>query len=78
MDVLANFKKINKKEFRHIITIAGMDLQDAMFDSMVDFIFNEMVPDTYTYDYTKLFGLQKGKGRKLDLNMIRYILEEMK
>ena len=31
----------------------------------------EMVPDTY--DYTKLFGLWKGKGSKLDLNMTRYI-----
>ena len=32
---------------------------------------NEMVPDTH--DYTKLFGLCKGKGSKLDLNMTRYI-----
>ena len=32
---------------------------------------NELVPDTY--DYTKLFGLWKGKGSKLDLNMTRYI-----
>ena len=31
----------------------------------------EMVPDTY--DYTKLFGIWKGKGNKLDLNMTRYI-----
>ena len=31
----------------------------------------EMVPDTY--DYTKLFGLYKGKGSKLDLNMTIYI-----
>ena len=31
----------------------------------------EMVPETY--DYTKLFGLWKGKGNKLDLNMTRYI-----
>ena len=38
---------------------------------MADFINNEMVPDTY--DYTKLFGLWKGKGSKLDLNMLRYI-----
>ena len=30
-----------------------------------------MAPDTY--DYTKLFGLWKGKGSKLDLNMTRYI-----
>ena len=31
----------------------------------------EMVPDTH--DYTKLFGLRKGKGSKLDLNITRYI-----
>ena len=30
-----------------------------------------MVPDIY--DYTKLFGLWKGKGSKLDQNMTRYI-----
>ena len=48
-----------------------MDFQDAIFDYMADFIYNEMVPDTY--DYTKLFGLWKGKGSKLDLNMMRYI-----
>ena len=40
--------------FRHI-TKAGMDFQDAMFDCMADFIFNEMV----------LFGLWKGKGSEL-------------
>ena len=49
-----------------------MDFQDAMFDYMAHFIFIEMVPDTY--DYTKLFGLWKGKGNKLGLNMMRYIL----
>ena len=38
---------------------------------MSDFMAQEMVPDTY--DYTKLFGLWKGKGNKLDLNMTRYI-----
>ena len=36
-----------------------------------DFMTQEMVPDTY--DYTKLFGLWKGKGNKLDLNMTMYI-----
>ena len=30
-----------------------------------------MVPDTY--DYAQLFGLWKGKGIKLELNMTRYI-----
>ena len=49
--------------FRHIIK-AGMDFQDAMFDYMADFIFNKMVPDTY--DYTKIFGLCKGKGSEHD------------
>ena len=56
--------------FRHI-TKAGMDFQDAIFDYMADFIYHEMVPERY--DYTKLFGLWKGKGSKLDLNMQRYI-----
>ena len=31
----------------------------------------EIVPDPY--DYTKLFGLWKGKGSKLDLNITRCI-----
>ena len=31
----------------------------------------ELVPETY--NYTKLFGLWKGKGSELDLNMRRYI-----
>ena len=30
-----------------------------------------MVPEAY--NYTKLFGLWKGKGSERDLNMIRYI-----
>ena len=68
--VLKHLKKRNKKFFRHI-TKAGQDFQDTMFDYMADLIFYEMVPDTY--DYTKLFGLWKGKGSKLDLNMMRYI-----
>ena len=38
---------------------------------MSHFMNNELVPDTY--DYTKNFGLWKGKGSKLDLNMMRYI-----
>ena len=37
------------------ITKAEMDSQDAIFDYMADFIFNEMVPETL--DYSKLFGL---------------------
>ena len=40
--------------FRHI-TKAGMDFQDAMFDCMADFIFNEMVPDTYEEKEVKLY-----------------------
>ena len=39
---------------------------------MGDFIFYEMVPDTY--DYTILiFGLWKQNGSELDLNIMRYI-----
>ena len=53
------------------ITKAGQDFHYAMFDYMSDFMFHEMVPDSY--DCTKLFGLWKGKGSKLDLNMTRYI-----
>ena len=56
--------------FRHI-TKAGQYFQDAMYIYMADFMNNEMVPDTY--DYTKIFGLWKGKGSKLDLNMTTYI-----
>ena len=50
---------------------AGPDFQDAMFHYMADFIFYEMVPDTY--DYTKLFGLWKGKDSKLHLKIMCYI-----
>ena len=42
-----------------------------MFICTRDLMAQEMVPNTY--DYTKLFGLWKGKGSKLDLNMTRYI-----
>ena len=56
--------------FRHI-TKAGQDFQDAIFDYMADLIYHETVPERY--DYTKLFGLWKGKGSKLDLNMQRHI-----
>ena len=49
-----------KKEHLRHLTNAGMDFQDEMFDYMVEFIFIEMLPDTC--DYTKLFGLWKGKG----------------
>ena len=42
-DVLKLLKRKNKKMFRNITK----DFQDAMFDYMADFIFNEMVPDTY-------------------------------
>ena len=56
--------------FRHI-NKSGEQFQDAMFIYMGDLMAQEMVPDTY--DYTKLFGLWKGKGSKLDLNITRYI-----
>ena len=68
--VLKHLKKKNKNMFRHI-NKAGQYFQDAMYIYMADFMNNEMVPDTY--DYTKLFGLWKGKGSKLDLKMTRYI-----
>ena len=55
-----------KNMFR-LITNAAMDFQDAIFDYMANFLFNDMLPDTY--DYTKLFGLWKGKGSKLDIKM---------
>ena len=69
-DVLKHLKNKNKNMFRHI-NKAGEEFQDAMFIYMGDFMAQEMVPNTY--DYTKLFGLWKGKGSKLDLNMTRYI-----
>ena len=68
--VLKHLKKNNKKMFRHI-NKAGQEFQDAMFEYMADLVNNETVPEQY--DYTKLFGLWKGKGNKLDLNMQRYI-----
>ena len=66
--VLKHLTNKNKNMFRHI---NKQFFQDAMYLYMVDFMANEMVPDTY--DYTKLFGLWKGKCNKLDLNMTRYI-----
>ena len=54
----------NKNMFRHI-NRAGTYFQDAMFIYMADLMAQERVPDMY--DYTKLFGLWKGKGNKLDL-----------
>ena len=53
------------------INKAGQFFNDAMYIYMSNLMNNELVPDTY--DYTKLFGLWKGKGSKLDLNMTRYI-----
>ena len=69
-DVLKHLKKKNKNMFRHI-NKSGTFFQDAVFIYLADFMAQEMVPDTY--DYTKLFGLWKGKGNKLDLNITRYI-----
>ena len=42
-----------------------------MFKYYEPLINNEQLPDTY--NYTQLFGLWKGKGSELDLNMMRYI-----
>ena len=53
------------------INKAGEEFQNAKYIYMGDFMAQEMVPDTY--DHTKLFGLWKSKGSKLDLNMTRYI-----
>ena len=64
--VLKHIKKKNKNMFRHI-NRAGEQFKQAMFVYMSHFMNNELVPDTY--DYTKLFGLWKGKGNKLYLNM---------
>ena len=69
-DVLKIFKNKKKNIFLHLNRVVE-EFQDAMFIYMGDFMAQEMVPDTY--DYTKLFGLWKGKGIKLDLNMTRYI-----
>ena len=69
-DVLKHLKNRNKDMFRHI-NKAGEEFQDTMFIYKGDFMAQQMVPNTY--DYTKLFGLWRGKGGKLDLNMTRYI-----
>ena len=53
------------------INKAGQFFQGAMYIYMSNFMNNELVPDTF--DYMTLFGLWKGKGSKLDLNMTRYI-----
>ena len=68
--VLKHIKNKNKNMFRHI-NKAGEGFKYAMFIYMSHLMNNELVPDTY--DYTTLFGLWKGKGSKLDLNMTRYI-----
>ena len=43
----------------------------AMFKYYEPLINLEQVPENY--NFTKLFGLWKGKGSELDLNMMRYI-----
>ena len=68
--VLKHIKNKNKNMFRHL-NKAGEGFKYAMFIFMSHLMNNELVPDTY--DYTTLFGLWKGKGNKLDLNMTRYI-----
>ena len=64
----------NKNMFRHI-NKAGALFKQAMYVYMSHFMNNELVPDTY--DYTKLFGLWKGKGSKLDLNMTSYCSKQL-
>ena len=56
--------------YKHI-TKAGENFQKAMFKYYEHLVNNEQVPETY--NNTKLFGLWKGKGSELDLNMMRYI-----
>ena len=68
--VLKHIKQKNKNMFRHL-NKAGDRFKYAMYMFMAHLLNNEMVPETY--DYTTLFGLWKGKGNKLDLNMTRYI-----
>ena len=60
----------DKKMYKHI-TKAGEKFQLAMFKYYEPLINQELVPENY--NHTKLFGLWKGKGSELDLNMMRYI-----
>ena len=68
--VLTRLKLKDKKMYKHI-TKAGDKFQKAMFKYYDPLVNNEQVPETY--NYTKLFGLWKGKGSELDLNIMRYI-----
>ena len=68
--VLNRLKLKDKKMYKHI-TKASEKFQLAMFKYYEPLINLEQVPETY--NYTKLFGLWKGKGSELDLNMMRYI-----
>ena len=62
-------KGISHKKQRRRKTIRPS--KPAMFKYYEPLINQEQVPKTY--NYTKLFGLWKGKGSELDLNMMRYI-----
>ena len=66
--VLKRLTLKDKKMYKHI-TKAGEQFQIAMFKYYEPLINLELVPETY--NYTKLFGLWKGKGSKLDLSMER-------
>ena len=68
--VLTRLKLKDKKMYKHI-TKAGGKFPKTMFKYYEPLVNNEQVPETY--NYTKLFGLWKGKGSELDLNMMRYI-----
>ena len=67
---LNRLKLKDKKMYKHI-TKAGEKFQLAMFKYYKPLIYLEKVPETY--NYTKLFGLWKGKGSEFDLNIMRYI-----
>ena len=66
--VLNRLKLKDKKMYKHI-TKAGEQFQLAMDKYYKPLVNLEQVPETY--NYTKLFGLWKGKGSELDLNMMR-------
>ena len=71
--VLGRLTLKDKKMYKHI-TKAGDKFQKAMFKYYEPLVNLEQVPETY--NYTKLFGLWKGKGSELDLSMMRYIHEK--
>ena len=66
--VLGRLTQKDKHMYKHI-TRAGEKFQQAMFKYYEPLVNLEQVPETY--NYTKLFGLWKGKGSELDLHSMR-------